>query len=41
VCAKTVSDWGHAQRWNPIVANRAFAGAVMRTLSRRPAPVRG
>ncbi|MET0908740.1 MAG: glycosyltransferase family 2 protein [Ilumatobacteraceae bacterium] len=25
VCAKTVSDWGHAQRWNPIVANRAFA----------------
>jgi biofilm PGA synthesis N-glycosyltransferase PgaC len=25
VCAKTVSDWGHAQRWNPIVATRAFA----------------
>jgi len=25
VCAKTVSDWGHAQRWNPVVATRAFA----------------
>jgi poly-beta-1,6-N-acetyl-D-glucosamine synthase len=25
VCAKTASDWGHAQRWNPIVATRAFA----------------
>lgn len=25
VCAKTASDWGHAQRWNPIVGSRAFA----------------
>ncbi len=25
VCAKTVSDWGRAQRWNPVVASRAFA----------------
>jgi cellulose synthase/poly-beta-1,6-N-acetylglucosamine synthase-like glycosyltransferase len=25
VCAKTASDWGDAQRWNPIVATRAFA----------------
>ena len=25
VCAKTASDWGHAQRWNPIVASRSFA----------------
>jgi len=25
VCAKTESDWGAAQRWNPIVASRAFA----------------
>jgi poly-beta-1,6-N-acetyl-D-glucosamine synthase len=25
VCAKTESDWGHAQRWNPVVATRAFA----------------
>jgi len=25
VCAKTASDWGHQQRWNPIVASRAFA----------------
>jgi poly-beta-1,6-N-acetyl-D-glucosamine synthase len=24
VCAKTASDWGRAQRWNPIVATRAF-----------------
>jgi len=25
VCAKTESDWGDDQRWNPIVASRAFA----------------
>ena len=25
VCAKTASDWNRAQRWNPVVANRAFA----------------
>lgn len=25
VCAKTASDWGDAQRWNSIVASRAFA----------------
>ena len=24
VCAKTASDWTHAQRWNPIVGMRAF-----------------
>jgi cellulose synthase/poly-beta-1,6-N-acetylglucosamine synthase-like glycosyltransferase len=24
VCAKTVSDWSRAQRWNPIVGMRAF-----------------
>ncbi len=25
VCAKTRSDWTHAQRWNAVVAGRAFA----------------
>jgi cellulose synthase/poly-beta-1,6-N-acetylglucosamine synthase-like glycosyltransferase len=25
VCAKTASDWTRAQRWNPVVAGRAFA----------------
>jgi len=25
VCAKTVSDWTRARRWNPVVAARAFA----------------
>jgi len=35
VCAKTASDWGHAQRWNPVVAARAFAYWKYQTFIRR------
>ena len=35
VCAKTASDWGHAQRWNAIVGARAFAYWKYQTFIRR------
>ncbi len=35
VCAKTASTWGRAQRWNPIVATRAFGYWKYQTFVRR------
>jgi poly-beta-1,6-N-acetyl-D-glucosamine synthase len=35
VCAKTASDWNRSQRWNPIVATRAFAYWKYQTFIRR------
>jgi poly-beta-1,6-N-acetyl-D-glucosamine synthase len=35
VTAKTVSDWNRGQRWNPIVATRAFAYWKYQTFIRR------
>lgn len=35
VCAKTASDWSPAQRWNPVVAARAFGYWKYQTFIRR------